>query len=182
MTSIIIALPKMEDAKGLKNVLVRSGFRVTGICNTGAQAISLADGLNDGIVICSYKMADMIHTELRECLPQGFELLVLASQRLIGECYGTDVMYLSMPLNAKDFVNTVSMVTEGIERRRKKRRSMPRQRDEKEEMILGKAKEMLMARNHMTEEQAHKYLQKCSMDSGNNLVETAQMVLTMMRD
>ena len=33
----------------------------------------------------------------------------------------------------------------------------------------------------MTEEEAHRYLQKTSMDSGTNLVETAQMLLTLMR-
>ena len=44
------------------------------------------------------------------------------------------------------------------------------------------AKELLMARNHMTEEEAHRYLQKTSMDSGTNLVETAQMVLSMMTE
>ncbi|MFR3319996.1 MAG: ANTAR domain-containing protein [Lachnospiraceae bacterium] len=32
----------------------------------------------------------------------------------------------------------------------------------------------------MTEEEAHRYLQKTSMDSGTNLVETAQMLLTLM--
>ena len=38
-----------------------------------------------------------------------------------------------------------------------------------------------MSRNHMSEEEAHRYIQKCSMDSGTNMVETAQMVLTMMK-
>ena len=32
----------------------------------------------------------------------------------------------------------------------------------------------------MTEEEAHRYLQKASMDSGTNMLETAQMVLTIM--
>mgnify|MGYP000556223929 CR=1 FL=1 len=39
-----------------------------------------------------------------------------------------------------------------------------------------------MERNYLTEEEAHKYLQKCSMDSGTNLVETAQMVLTLLTE
>ena len=38
-----------------------------------------------------------------------------------------------------------------------------------------------MERNGMSEEEAHRYIQKCSMDSGTNLVETAEMVLSMMR-
>ncbi|MDE6014598.1 MAG: antitermination regulator, partial [Acetatifactor sp.] len=92
MTNIIVALPKLEDAKGIKNVLVRNGFQVTGCCTTGAQAISQADGLHDGILICSYKLADMMYSELHECLPRGFEMLLMASQSVIQECYGNDIV------------------------------------------------------------------------------------------
>ena len=141
MTNIIVVLPKLEEAKGVKNILVRSGFQVTGICTTGTQAISQADGLNDGIVICSYKLADMIYTELHE-----------------------------------------DLMVEGVERRRRKRRMQPKVRNATDEKAIKDAKELLMARNHMTEEEAHRYLQKTSMDSGTNLVETAQMVLSMMTE
>ena len=55
-------------------------------------------------------------------------------------------------------------------------------RDSSEKTEIKDAKELLMARNHMTEEEAHRYLQKTSMDSGTNLVETAQMVLSMMTE
>ena len=54
-------------------------------------------------------------------------------------------------------------------------------RNAEEEADIKAAKELLMARNHMTEEEAHKYLQKCSMDSGTNIVETARMALSMMK-
>lgn len=177
MTNIIVALPKLEDAKNIKNVLVRSGFRVTSVCTTGAQAISQADAVHDGIILCSYKLPDMIYTELQECLPQGCELLVMASQRFLQECYGSGVVCLSMPFQVRDLVNTVQMLSENMERRRRKQRMQPKKRSQEEEDTIREAKELLMARNHMTEEEAHKYLQKCSMDSGTNIVETAQMVL-----
>lgn len=182
MTNIIVVLPKLEEAKSVKNLLVRGGFQVTGICTTGAQAINQADGLHDGIVICSYKMMDMLYTELRECLPAGVEMLLMASQRLISECYGNDIVCLSMPLKVNDFINTVGMMSDGIERRRRKQKQKPRLRSEGEEATIREAKGILMERNHMTEEEAHRYLQKCSMDSGNSFVETAQMILTMMRE
>lgn len=181
MTNIIVALPKVEEAKVIKNILVRSGFSVTGICTTGAQAISQADGLNDGIVVCSYKLADMVYSELHECLPHGFEMLLMASARLIDECYGNDIVCLSMPLKTDDLINTVNMLVEGIERRRRKAKLKPRVRSAEEESAIKDAKEILMVRNHMTEEEAHRYLQKCSMDSGTNMVETSLMVLSMMR-
>ena len=182
MTNIIVALPKLEDAKGIKNVLVRNGFPVAGVCTTGAQAISQADGLNDGIVICSYKLADMVYSELQECLPPGFEMLLMASDHLLSLCDGSGVVCLSMPLKVHDLVSTVAMLSEGIVRRRRKARLKPRVRSAEEEVSIKEAKELLMDRNHMTEEEAHRYLQKCSMDSGTNLVETALMVLSMMKE
>ena len=36
-----------------------------------------------------------------------------------------------------------------------------------------------MDRNGMTEAEAHRYIQKCSMDNGTNMVETAQMVISL---
>ena len=34
-----------------------------------------------------------------------------------------------------------------------------------------------MERNHLSEEEAYRYIQKSSMDTGTNMVETAQMIL-----
>ena len=39
-----------------------------------------------------------------------------------------------------------------------------------------------MERNHLTEEEAYRYIQKCSMDSSTSMVETAQMILTLIYD
>ena len=47
--------------------------------------------------------------------------------------------------------------------------------------LINEAKALLMDRNNMTEDEAHKYMQKCSMDSGNNMVETAKMIFALMK-
>lgn len=179
MTNIIVALPKLEDAKGIKNVLVKGGFAVTGVCTTGAQAINQADGLHGGIVVCGYKLTDMVYSELYECLPPGFEMLLIASGHLLGQCGENGIMCLSMPLKTGELLSTVGMMAEGVERRRRKAKAEPKVRTAEEKETVRKAKELLMARNHMSEDEAHRYLQKCSMDSGTNIVETALMVLAM---
>ena len=182
MTGVIVALPKIDDAKNMKNLLVRNGISVVGICTTGAQVIAFADGLNEGIVLCGYKLADMIYSQLREYLPEGFEMLVMASRHVISEnIEGSGTMCLSMPLKVHELVDTIGLMTHNIELRKRRRRTRPKERNEEEQKLLQKAKEVLMHRNHMTEEEAHKYIQKCSMDSGTNIVETAQMVLAMMK-
>ena len=146
------------------------------------QALALADGLNYGIIICGYKMTDMIYSQLHDDLPFGFEMLLMASQQILGGgMVDKEIMCLSMPLKVHDLINTVDMMIQTIERRKRKQRLKPRERNPEEVALIKQAKEILMNRNHMTEEEAHRYIQKCSMDSGTNMVETAQMVLTMMK-
>lgn len=182
MTGVIVVLPKIDDARNMKNLLLRNGIPVAGACTTGAQAIALADGLNDGIIICGYKLADMIYSQLHEYLPLGFEMLLMASQHIISDSVvESEIICLSMPIKVHDLVNTVDMMIQTIERRRRRLKARPRERSTEEVRLIKNAKELLMNRNHMTEEEAHRYIQKCSMDSGTNMVETAQMVLTMMK-
>ena len=133
MTSVIVALPKAEDAKNIKSLLARNGIPVAGVCTTGAQAIALADGLNYGIILCGYKLADMIYSQLHDDLPFGFEMLLLASPQIIkGGMVEKEVVCLTMPLKVHDLINTVDMMIQSIERRKRKQRSKPRERKAEE--------------------------------------------------
>ena len=181
MTSIIIVLPKVEDGKKMKNLLLRSGYEVGGVCGSGAQAINMAENYDDGIIICGYRLVDMMYAELHEYLPAGFEMLLMASEHLIAECESDGIMCLSMPLKLHDLLNTVDMMTNSIANKRKKKKLQPKDRNAGEKALINEAKALLMSRNNMTEEEAHKYIQKCSMDSSTNMVETAQMVLSLMK-
>ena len=98
----------------------------------------------------------------------------------IGEGVAEGVVSVTMPLKVHELTGSLDMVLHQIERRKKKRRAMPPQRSDQDRKDILEAKQLLMERNHMTEEEAHRYLQKTSMDSGTNLVETAQMLLTLM--
>ncbi len=61
-------------------------------------------------------------------------------------------------------------------------RQQPKHRSQEDQQIIRKAKELLMARNSFTEEEAHKYIQKRSMDNGTGLVEVAQMILSLLQE
>lgn len=178
--NILVLFPKAEDAKNVRSLLVRHGFQVSAVCTTGAQALAQANALDDGILICGYKYPDMIYSELRAALPSHFEMLLVASRRVLGECHDPSLMCVGMPIKVRDFLNTLDLMAEQIARRKKRLRQKPRIRSEEEKKVLWEAKRLLMERNHMSEEEAHRYIQKCSMDSGTNLVETAQMVLSLM--
>jgi response regulator NasT len=62
-------------------------------------------------------------------------------------------------------------------KREKERLRAAKKRSPEEQMILDNAKAYLMERNHLSEEEAFRYIQKNSMDMGRSMVETAQMIL-----
>lgn len=181
MANIIVVFPKLEDAKSIRNILTRNGFNVTAVCTTGAQALNYTEELGDGIVVCGYKFADMHYSVLHDYLPEGFQMLLVASRQYWGECTADDLVCVSMPLKLHDLIDTLTMMEEALARRRRKRKAQPKQRSEEDKEIIVRAKETLMERNNMTEQEAHRYIQKCSMDSGNNMVETAYMILEIMK-
>ncbi len=180
MVGIIVAFPRKDNAANIRNLLMKNGMTVIGVCTSGAQAIHFADTVDEGIVICGYKLKDMMYTDLREYLPKEFDLLVLASPDKWSGGDVEGVVGLSMPLKAYDFINTMEMMLTSLEKRRKKRKQEAVKRDPRQQALIREAKELLMERNHMSEEEAHRYIQKCSMDSGTNMAETAQMVLRVM--
>jgi len=182
VVNIIVALPRPEEYTGIRNILVRNGFRSTFVCATGAQAISKSEELDDGILICGYKLPDMVYSQLKEDMAQGFEMLLLVSGKHVNDCYGNNIVCLSMPLKVDNLINTVNMMAEEQARRRKRARLHPKERSKEDIKMISDAKELLMARNHMTEDEAHRYLQKNSMDSGTNLVEAAEMVLALFKN
>lgn len=181
MGDVIIVFPKIEDGKNIKSMLVRSGIDVAAVCTSGAQALEYLNNLDGGIVICSYRFSDMMYTDLAECLPSSFEMLLIASAGHWSSTEGSNIMRIRMPLKLHDLVNTIQMMFEAQYRARKKRKIEPRVRNEEDQKVINEAKCLLIERNNMTESEAHHYIQKCSMDSGTALAETAQMVICLYR-
>lgn len=180
MINIIVAFPKEENGKNIKNILTRNGFQVPVICSSGAQVIKEANSLHEGVVVCAYRFSDMIYRELREDLPPEFEMVVLSSRQQWEDNGDSRVVNLSMPLKVHELVSTLEMVVYTAEKKRRKRKNTPRKRSAEEQELIAKAKEILMDRNNMTEEEAHRYLQKTSMDNSTSFTETAQMILSLM--
>ena len=180
LTGIIVAFPKVENGKKIKNILGRNGFSDIVICTSGAQVIQEANGRADGIVICTYRLPDMLCFELREYLPPTFRMIAIATKSQWAENGDESIVCIPLPLKVHDLLATTEMVAYSLERARKRRKSQPRHRTREEEDLIAQAKDILMVRNNMTEQEAHRYLQKTSMDNGTSFTETAQMILSMM--
>ena len=177
MVNVIVLFPKQEVGRNIRNLLVRSGFEVTAVCVTGAQVIQRAEGLADGLVICGYKYVDMMYSELREYLPDGIRMLMLASQPYLEECmYRDNIHTLPMPLKAHDLLGKVRVIVSEISDTQRRNKRRPKQRTREELELLDEVKALLMKNNCISEEEAHSYIQKRSMNSGVGLIEMARLI------
>lgn len=178
--NIIVVFPKIENAKSVRSILIKGGYAVDAVCCTGAQALQAANDLDSGIIICTYRLADMMYSELYEYLAPRYEMLLIGSKSQIAGRETQDVVGLSTPLKVHELLQTVEMMSYASARKKKMRKKMPKTRTQEEIRVMEQAKALLMERNHLTEAEAHRYLQKHSMDSGTDLLETAQMILSLM--
>lgn len=173
MRGIIITFAKIEDGKRIETILQRNGFSDMVVCMSGAQTLAECERFSGGLVISGYHLTDMYYVELKENLPETFSLLLIGSERIISHCEA-GIMAVAMPLKVYELVNTVKLLTQ---QHQKQMRPKSKFRNEEEEKLVRKAKQLLMERNHISEQDAHYYLQKISMDTGRTIVESARMVL-----
>ena len=178
--NIIVAFAKADNAQNIKSILNRGGYDGVVTCSSGVQALSAMDDLGSGVIICGYRLSDMLYSELLDDLPQYFKMLLVASTDKAPSETETDrFIYLSTPLQKSDLFSTLNMMIEGVQRQKKKAKERRMKRSEADRKIIEQAKSLLMERHHMTEPEAHKYLQKCAMDSGTDMLETAEMIISL---
>ena len=175
MKDIIIGFSREEDRKRIQKALEKYGFQDVILCASGAQILREAGLLEKGIVISGVRLKDMHCTELREYLPEEMEMMVIGSQSNLSEC-PDGIITIASPIRIGDLINTVAMMQD--EKAGRIRKKAPgHRRDMEEERTIRKAKELLMERNRLSGMEAHRYLQKRSMEMGRTMAESAQMIL-----
>lgn len=182
MSNIVIAFPKKEVAQNIRKILSQSGYSVQAVCSTGAQALASVNNLENGILICGSRFIDMMYMEIHDYLPPEFQMLLIASPTSIQEREVENLVCLELPMKVHELLQTLEMMEGQIRRRRKRLRNIPKQRSEEDRQMIEQAKALLMDRNKFSEEEAHRYIQKRSMENGTGLVEVAQMILSLMQD
>lgn len=141
MADIIIAFPKLDDAKNLERILIKNGYNVNLVCNSGAQVIDTANRLDGGIVISEYRFVDMHYMKRNNYLPKGFRMLLSASPAKLSESVSERVISYSIPFRVQNILNTPEMIMIQYNRWRKKQKGKPKVRADNEQKWIIAAKD-----------------------------------------
>lgn len=174
MDRVILAFEGEKTTLRVRDILENSGAAECLICRSAAEVKRLVNKQHISVVVCGYKLGDETAEALSEDLPLSCSVLVLAVQNMLDMIESENVFKLAAPVPRGDLLASVKMLAQVG---RRVERCVHPGHSEEEKVILDRAKALLVDRNGMTEEQAHRFLQKKSMDSGAKLLQTAQMVL-----
>ena len=174
MERIVVAFSHEEAQRRILRLLESAGCPPAACCSSGGETIRTVRKLGGAVVVCGFKFRDMTASEVAASLRDTAVLLVLASAAHLDFCEGENLFKLPTPAARSDFFASLDMLCR--QEARHPRRAPP-QRDEEEVRLIRRAKELLMEVNRMSEAEAHRFLQKRSMDAGLKLAETARLVL-----
>jgi response regulator NasT len=176
MSSIIVVMPTIEEARKIGGLLSKHGYRPDLVCSLAADALSESCRLDNGVVICGSRLNDMSFVELNDCIPKYFRLIIM-SRNIMNEEYPDEAVKLELPLKISELIRAIESENSKYFRHPSDGRVMKQSRDREDRKYIDKAKEILMRTKGMSEPEAYRYLQKTSMDNSTSMVETARMVI-----
>ena len=174
MNRVVIAFESEKNRTQTANLLSTGNIPVRYVCRSGGEVIRSIKTMGGGVVVCGFKLSDMTAFELAANLEDEAQMLLIASPAQLAMCENEESCLLPTPVNGGMLCGSVEMLLQIEERRLRK--AIPRRTPE-EEAIIRRAKQLLVENSRITEEQAHRMIQRQSMDTGMKMVDAARMVI-----
>ena len=173
MRDVIIASANRKSAEHIKSILQRDLLFVSEIYHSGAEVLSYASIRPDAVVVCGRLSDGLPAVALAETLPPGFDVVHLVSSSDAYQGFVSNMVELTMPLDRVEFVSVVRTLTQLSSdiTSRKKTRSV------EENDLLTLAKRRLCENYGISEREAHRKIQKMSMEQGVRLMDVARKIL-----
>ncbi|MBC7959487.1 MAG: ANTAR domain-containing protein [Vallitaleaceae bacterium] len=183
---VIIGSSNEKVSSQLGQFLIENGYNVIGETRDGYDLLRRVHTVYPDLVIVDYNMRGLSGHEISEVLISEKVCPVVA---LLGS---EEVQYfvnlsqeptfapLVKPLNKQMLLHTANLLiktSKSIYKLENEVTSLKSNQDKKE--IVNKAKKYLMENMQLTEEEAHRRIQKQSMDKGLSMIKIAEAILIM---
>ena len=169
MEKVIVAFAGPRNGRRIREILERSGAAACLLCTSADQVRRTVHGQQVPAVICGYKFADGPAELLYEDLPSFCHMLMVAAQSQLDLVRNPEILRLSAPASRSELLGAVEELLTRVQ-------AQPNGRSQEERDWIARAKARLMAEG-LTEEEAHRTLQKKSMADGVKLAQAARLIL-----
>nr|AAB47033.1 unknown [Clostridium saccharobutylicum] len=177
---LIIALSNVEIAKKLKTSLTQEGFDIIALCTSGNELIRLVMQYSPDLVLVGYKFKDMSLLDVYENLVDLTSFLAIVNEpyrSFIEE--DTDIYCIGTKISNVLLTNAIDLIFQSKRRIKKLKEQVEKLEHTLEDRkLIEKAKGQLMSTSGLTENEAFRYMQKISMDSGKRMKDIASLILS----
>ena len=174
MTRIVVAFTGEELRQKTLRLLASEGLEAAAVCASGAEVIRTVRQMGSAAVICGFRLRDMTADALASDLRGLAAVMAVAKASHLELCGGENLFKLPVPASRAEFSATLALL---LDFEASHLRHPTSRRREEERLLIRRAKELLMDVNRMTEEEAHRLLQRRSMERGVPLAEAAGWVI-----
>ena len=174
MNRVVIAFESEKNRRQTVNLLAAGNIPVRYVCRSGGEVIRSIHTMGGGVIVCGFKLSDMTAAELAADLGEEAQMLLIAPPAQLALCENEEVFLLPTPVNGGMLCGSVGMLLQIEEHRLRK--AVPRRTPE-EEAVIKRAKQLLVENSRITEEQAHRMIQRQSMDTGMKMADAARMII-----
>lgn len=176
---ILIALGNLETASKLKSLLMQEGYEITGVCSSGNELIRLVLQYSPDLVLVGYKFKDMSLLDVYETLHDTTSFLAMVNEpykSYVEE--DTDIYCIGTKISNVVLTNAIDLIFQSKRRIIKLKEQVEKLEHTLEDRkVIEKAKGHLMMNSGLTENEAFRYMQKISMDSGKRMRDIATLIL-----
>ena len=165
MNRLIVAFSSDTAAHRICAWLAQSGFPARTVCRTGAEVVRAVRYMGGGSVICAARLPDYTADELYD------DLLVIGKPEQLSDCEKPAIRRLPLPVNRYQLAEAAEALTQAQQAR------APAKPSQQDQEIIRHAKALLQARRGMAEPEAHRYLQRRSMEAHRKMADTARLII-----
>lgn len=186
---VIIGSTNEKMVKQLGQFLMENDLNIVGESNSGHDFLRKVHTIYPDVAIVDYRLKGMNGHELSEILigEKICPVIALISSAEIGHFINLSqeptFVPLVKPCSRGTLINTINLLvktSKSIGALEKELKSMKTDKDTKK--VISHAKRLLMDHLNLTEEEAHRRIQKQSMDKGISKVTIAEAVILMFEE
>lgn len=171
MTKIVVAFRDRTAAESVSSLLVESGYEVLRVCTSGNEVKRAFGLIQDGILISGWRLKDRNLDQVVEDLGEHVEVLCISKTEQFASVRSSNVFHLAPPIRKSVLAAWADML---IQLHYQK---LPH-RNESSKETISEAKQKVMKEMNISEQEAHRYLQKLSMRFGIRMDQVAERILS----
>ena len=172
MNQLMIAFVGEKTRQHLSQMFEGTAFSVEAVCGTGTEILAHVDRSYRGAVLCGSSLYDMSVEDLHDALPKGAVMVLLAGEEELQGLDCPNAVKVPAPATEEGLMEAIREA----QRLSEERTAVPQRSDADKQLIM-EAKELLMARKGLPEQEAYRLIQRTSMNNGAKMVHTARGIL-----